>query len=75
MKQQGKKQKSLFDLWANIRVSHLNRLLRPFDVRLVEKKSKAWGEKVVITAEKIPAPVAAPVDDGTVGADPRLNQQ
>jgi len=60
------KQKSLFDVWGKIRVVHLNRLLRPLNVRLVEKKSKAWGDKVVITAEVIPAveakPAVPPVD-------------
>jgi hypothetical protein len=64
------KQKSLFDVWGKIRVVHLNRLLRPLNVRLVEKKSKAWGDKVVITAEAIPdvevKPVVVPPADPVV---------
>lgn len=71
------KQKSVFDLWANIKISHLNRLLRPMNVRLVEKKSKAWGDKVVITAEKIPEVPAVTVNPTPAGAvvDGRLGEE
>ena len=69
------RQKSVFDLWANIRISHLNRLLRPFNIRLVEKKSKAWGDKVVITAEAIPAvdvkPAALPMHPPSGPGEPQ----
>lgn len=55
--------KALFGLWSEIRVSQLNRLLRPYNVRLVLKTSKNWGDQVAITVEAIPvdpAPATAP---------------
>jgi hypothetical protein len=48
--------KSVFGLWAEIKVSQLNRLLRPFNVRLVVKGSKEWGDQVAITAHRIDGP-------------------
>ena len=56
--------KSLFSLWVDVKVSHLNRLLRPFNVRLIEKRSKEWGDKVVITAQAIPDATADLIPPG-----------
>jgi hypothetical protein len=54
------KDKSLFGLWADMRVADINRLLRPHNVRLVAKSSKEWGDRVVITAQAIEAEPVAP---------------
>lgn len=48
--------KAVFGLWSNIKVSDLNRLLRPYNVRLVCKSSKEWGDQVAVTAQKIEEP-------------------
>ena len=45
--------KAVFGLWSDIKVSQLNRILRPFNVRLVLKTSKEWGDSVHITAQPI----------------------
>ncbi len=52
--------KAVFEVWANIKVSHLNRILRPFNVRLVLKRSKEWGDRVTITAQPIDTAALAP---------------
>jgi hypothetical protein len=48
--------KAIFGLWGDIRVSQINRLLRPHGVRLVAKYSRDWGDQVNITAHKIEEP-------------------
>ena len=72
--------KTVFGLWAEIKVSQLNRILRPFNVRLVAKGSREWGDQVAITAHRIvegPMPIqqlpsgvdgvtAIEMSDGTV---------
>lgn len=62
------KGKSLFGLWSDMKVSDINRLLRPHGVRLVAKGSKEYGDAVVITAQAIadPAPAAVPEITGRV---------
>lgn len=47
------KQKAVFATWSNIGVADINRLLRPFDVRLVKKQSKEWGDQISLTAHPI----------------------
>lgn len=56
------KQKVVFGVWANIRISDLNRLLKPHGVRLVQKTSKQWGDAVTISAHALAAkpPVVKP---------------
>ena len=44
----------IFGLWADFKVHQFNRMLRPYNVRLVLKTSREWGEKVSITAVAIP---------------------
>ena len=56
--------KSIFALWSDVKISQLNRLLRPFNCRLVSKGSKNWGDKVVITAEMIPNAAADLIPPG-----------
>lgn len=36
-------------VWSEVRVPQLNRLLKNFGVRLVQTRSKKWGEKSTIT--------------------------
>lgn len=52
--------KAVFGIWADLKVSQLNRLLRPFNVRLVVKGSKAWGDQVNVVAQAILEQPAAP---------------
>lgn len=47
------KQKSVFGLWSEIRAADLNRLLKPYGVRLVVKSSRNWGDQVHVTAQPI----------------------
>ena len=56
--------KALFGLWQDIKVSQINRLLKPFNVRLVMKKSRDWGAQVSVTAHYIKEPnvVTVPTD-------------
>lgn len=73
--------KAVYGLWADIKVSQLNRILRPFNVRLIVKKSREWDGQVAITAHAIPAPELEPlagderepVDDDTSAEDHRLD--
>ena len=51
--------KAVFGLCSGIKVSQLNRLLRPFNVRLVVKSSKEWGSQVAVTAQAL-EPLSAP---------------
>lgn len=55
--------KALFGLWSGFKVSQINRLLRPFNVRLVLKKSKDWGAPVSLTAHHIKEPEKVAVLD------------
>lgn len=58
--------KAIFGVGADIKVSQLNRLLRPWNVRLVAKGSRQWGDALTITAQAIEVP-AAPVIGVNVG--------
>jgi len=55
-----RKQKAVFDLWCNIRIGELNRLLKPYGVRLVLKSSREWGDQVNVTAHPIDGTVPSP---------------
>ena len=58
------KAKSLYGPWSAVRASDLNRLLRPFQVRLIVKKSREWGECVSVTAHAIEPPASQPTEAG-----------
>jgi hypothetical protein len=47
--------KAVFAVWNDVRVSDLNRLLRPYNVRLVIKSSKDWRGQVHISAQPVEA--------------------
>jgi hypothetical protein len=51
--------KAVFAVWNDVRVSDLNRLLRPYNVRLVIKSSKDWGDQVHISAQPVEAKAKA----------------
>jgi hypothetical protein len=55
------KEKALFGLREDFKVSDFNRLLKPFGVRLVEKRSRDWGKKVNVTAHRIEGTAAVVV--------------
>ena len=59
--------KAVFGLWSGIKVSQLNRLLRPFNVRLVLKTSKEWGEQVHVTAQPIVEEVSPAAERQSAG--------
>lgn len=50
------KEKALFGVWGEIKASEINRLLKAHGVRLVVKGSKLWGNKVNVTAQRLPQP-------------------
>lgn len=50
--------KAVFAVWNDIKVSQLNRLLRPYNVRLVVKSSRDWGDRVTVTAHGVEPPKA-----------------
>ncbi len=55
------KMKAVFGLWADIQVGSLNKLLKPYGVRLVKKTSKDWGAAVSVSAHPLgPVPAVAP---------------
>ncbi len=70
------KQRALFGLWSDIGAAQINRLLKPHGVRLVVKGSKAWGDQVNVTVQRLPRPddvvVARPPGDGR-GPEPGGN--
>ena len=45
--------KAVFGLWSEIKVHQINRVLRPFNVRLIIKRSRDWGDAISITAHPI----------------------
>ena len=45
--------KALFCVWSEVRLSDLNRILKPHSVKLVAKGSKAWGKQVNVTAHAV----------------------
>lgn len=47
------KTKALFGLWSEMKVSDINRILKPHGVRLVMKWSKVWGKQVSVTAHPV----------------------
>lgn len=47
------KQRAVFGLWSDVRISDLNRLLKPYGVRLVLKSSRDWGDQVSVTAHPV----------------------
>lgn len=65
--------KALFGLWGEMKVSDINRILKPHGVKLVAKGSKAWGKQVTVTAHatglvvkrvRTPKPPAGAYPDG-----------
>ena len=48
--------KAWFGLLQDVKVTDLNRLLKPHSVRLVVKKSKDWGKNVSVTAHAAAVP-------------------
>ena len=62
------KSKILKGEWGKLKAAEINRLLKPFGVRLLVKHSKNWGAEVAVTAERIPAKVLplAPAPIGVV---------
>lgn len=52
------KQKALFGRWADMQVGAINKLLKPYGVRLVKKTSKEWGGQVSLTAHPVELPPA-----------------
>ena len=69
--------KALFAVWGEIKVSDLNRILKPHGVKLVTKGSKAWGKQVNVTAH--PVGVAAKrvrvlADPDTLPAGPSIGK-
>jgi len=47
------KQRAVFGLWSDVRIGDLNRLLKPYGVRLVLKSSRDWGDQVSVTAHPL----------------------
>lgn len=45
--------RSVFGLWSDISAGKLNRLLRPYGVRLVVQSKSAWGDQLLVSAEPI----------------------
>lgn len=48
----------LFARWADLKGPDLNRILKPYGVRLVVKSSRQWGEQVAVTAHPLVKRVA-----------------
>ncbi len=68
--------KALFGLWGELKVSDINRILKPHGVKLVAKGSKAWGKQVTVTAhatglvvKRVRAP-KAPAEQYPAGGGP-----
>lgn len=64
------KMKAVFGLWADIQIGAINKLLKPYGVRLVKKTSKDWGAAVSISAHPLAAASAPPAPRAPLPGSP-----